>query len=257
MLQINWPVIACFLIAFFAIAGFSRGWWKEAVTTISLAILVFFLANPELAGEFVNAINNVIATIWNFLPEGITSVMSEFLLVVFGIDTFGGAFQFDPSASATWMAMLALFVGGAVFIGHISFGNRPTLLGKILGTLVGAFNGFLILNISREYLDGRALPGQTTASSEAVLVGGSSFGAASESVTVQMTGLPDYTVMDSVIPWILMAVGLLFLFSVLKTRVGIASSQDGKKIQTKVPPFYKAPAKQKKKTLADLFNESV
>ena len=138
--------------------------------------------------------------------------------------------------------MLALFVGVSILVGRFSFGYSPTGLGKILGTLVGAFNGFLLLNIVREYVDGRALPGQSTATgSEAVLVGGSSFGTAADTVSMQMTGLPDYTVMDSIIPWVLMGVGLLLLFAVLKTRVGIASSADGRKVETRMPPFYHRP----------------
>ena len=242
MLQINWSVVACFVITFFAIAGFSRGWWKEAITTVFLAVLIFFLQNPDLAQQFINAMNNFIAMVWNFLPESITSVINEFLLLVFNIDTFGGVFQFDPSAPATWLAMLALFVAVSILIGRLSFGFSPTGLGKLLGILVGAFNGFLILNIVREYLDGRALPGQTTAStSEVVLVGSSSYGTAADNVAVQMTGLPGYTVMDSIIPWILMGVGVLFLFAVLRTRVGIAKSQDGRKVEARMPPFYRKP----------------
>ena len=258
-MQINWSMIACFSIGFFAIAGFSRGWWKEAVTTIILAILIFFLQNPDQAQQFIQLANDGIATVWSFVPNFMTTAITDFLQFAFGINTGGGPYQFDPADASTWLTILAGLVVVGVLIGRLSFGNPPTGLGKMLGLLVGGLNGFLILSLVREYLDGRALPGQPPPSTEITLVGSSAFGPASDAVSVQMVGLPNYTIMDSVIPWVLMGVGLLFLFSVLKTRVGVATNRDGRKIQTKLPPFYKVPPQKKeaKKTLVDIFAETL
>ena len=48
------------------------------------------------------------------------------------------------------------------------------------------------------------LPGQQVATaSELTLVGGSSFGPASENLTVQISNLPQYTVLDSILPWLI------------------------------------------------------
>ena len=41
--------------------------------------------------------------------------------------------------------------------GGYAYTVRPT--GSILGGLLGGLNGFLIINLIREYLDGRNLPG--------------------------------------------------------------------------------------------------
>jgi hypothetical protein len=134
---------------------------------------------------------------------------------------------------------LAIGVGAAILFGRISANYQPTGLGSLFGAIIGGFNGLLILNLVREYLDGRALPGRVAATSELKLVGQSDFGPAASGVSIQATGLPSYTILDSALPWIAIAIGVFFLFSILRSRIGIARSADGSKIQTKVPPFYR------------------
>jgi hypothetical protein len=72
------------------------------------------------------------------------------------------------------------------------------------------------------------------------LVGGSEFGPASQNLTIQVSDLPYFTVMDSILPWLVIGAGILFLIAVLRSRVGIARSADGRKVETRVPPFYRA-----------------
>ena len=86
-----------------------------------------------------------------------------------------------------------------------------------------------------------ALPGQAASAPAIAVVSSNSYPPPASSMAFQVTGLPNYTILDSVVPWVLIGTGLLFLFSVFKTRVGIATSKDGRKIQTKTPPFYTPP----------------
>ncbi len=69
MMGINWTVLALLVIGLFALAGFFKGWWKEAITTIFLGILAFFLQVPDVAQLFIDLTNLVIFTIWKILPS--------------------------------------------------------------------------------------------------------------------------------------------------------------------------------------------
>jgi len=255
-MEINWVLITYVVLGYFALAGFSRGWWKEAITTIILALLIFFLQNPDWAQSFVAVVNDIIAAVWSILPSTLTSTVNSGLETAFAANLGSSTPQIDATRPDTWVILLAILVGGAILFGRLNFGHQPTGLGKLFGAFIGGLNGFLILNIVREYLDGRALPGQSVAtSSNITLVGSSSFGPAARDLAIRTTDLPSYTILDSVIPWVAIGVGLVFLFSVFKTRVGIDTNQDGRKIATRVPPFYKKPPpkEKKEKTLVDIF----
>ena len=240
-MQINWTMLTYLVVIYFAVSGFSRGWWREAVTTVFLAVLVFLLQNPDLSQSIIDTINGWIATLWSFIPTGITSVVDNGLNNFFAVTTRSDApFQLDATAPETWFFILIIFMVLAAIIGGIGFRYQPTGLGRLLGVGMGALNGYLVLSIAREYLDGRALPGGdvASASSEVSLVGGSSFGQAASSVNVQAVNLPNITLMDSAIPWIVIGVGGLFLFALINTRIRFLTSSEGRKIEAQRPPFY-------------------
>lgn len=238
---INWMVVTYIVIGYFAVSGFSRGWWKEAITTIILAVLIFLLQNPTWAESFIDLINGLISTVWSVIPGSITPTLSNGIEAAFAVNTGGGPFQFDAATPGTWLTILVLVIGGAILFSRNSLGFEPTLIGKVMGAFIGGLNGFLIISLVREYLDGRALPGQTVSTAQITVVGSSSFGPPASDVSIQAVGLPNVTILDSMIPWVAIGIGLLFLFSVFRTRVGVASNQHGRKLQAKIPPFYKVP----------------
>ncbi|MCB0167144.1 MAG: hypothetical protein KDI79_23145 [Anaerolineae bacterium] len=240
-MQINWTLLTYLIIIYFAVAGFSRGWWREAITTVFLAVLVFLLQNPDWAQTIIDTINSWIAAIWSYIPTGITDVVNNGLTNFFAVTTrTDNPFQLDPSAPETWFFILIIFMVLSAIIGGLGFRHQPTGFGRLLGIGMGALNGYLLLSIAREYLDGRALPGgEVAAASEVSLVGGSSFGQAASSVSIQAVNLPNITVMDSIIPWLVIGLGLLFLFAIVNTRFRFLTSNEGRKIETQRPPFYR------------------
>jgi hypothetical protein len=181
--------------------------------------------------------------VWDRLPGALILLLNDLIEPVFEFTISSNTFQFDANAPGSWLTLLIIVVGAAILLSRVTLGFQPTMLGKFTGAFLGGANGFLILNLVREYLDGRALPGQQqTASTAAVTVAGSNtYAPASQSLAIQFNSLPNYTILDSVIPWVLIGVGVFLLVVVLKTRLTIASNQDGKKIQPVAPPFYKAP----------------
>ena len=258
-MQINWTLVSCFVIGFFAITGYSRGWWKEAVTTVFLTLLVFLLQFPNIAARFIDFINGIVAAIWNVLPTVVTTVISD-ILAALGLGTGdGSAAQVDPGEPGAWLLFLTLVMLGAILLGRRSFRDAPTGFGSVLGFLIGGFNGFLVLNLVREYLNGRSLPGRTPPEAAIRLAGSSSFGPAAQEVSIQATNLPSFTILDSVFPWVLIGIGFLFLFSVLKTRIHLEphpKKVGWRRINYKVrPPFYKSPPPRKEAELRPLIKD--
>ena len=248
---IDWTVLSIFVIGFFILGGFTRGWWREAVTTAVLSLLVFLLANPDLASTFIGYVNKIFNTIWNLIPGGLQTKINEIIAPVFYTTL---PIQLDPSSAKTWLFILMGALIIAVIISRLAINREPTLTGKLLGSGLGAINGFLVLSLIREYVDGRALPeGREVAQAAGIeVVGKSSFAQPLQTMSLDIVGLPTNTVLDNVLPWLIAGMGLLFLFALFKTRVGVASNKEGgKKITTRVPPFYKAPKPPPKPATAD------
>ena len=241
-MQINWMVLTYFVVGFFALAGFSRGWWKEALTTVVLALFMFLLQQPDLAQSLIEGLNDLSATIWSLIPLSVQPVITDMIELLFDINTGGGALQFDPASPSSWLILLALAVALAILLSRTWLSNAPTRQGSLLGLLVGGANGFIVLNLVREYLDGRGLPGNEAPAPEIVLAGNTGFDVAASSISIQAANLPTFTILDSVIPWLVIAVGVLFGFSILKTRVqALSDPNKGRKIGYKIPPFYSIP----------------
>lgn len=232
-MQINWTVVTYIVIALFALSGFFRGWWKEGLTTFLLIILLFLLQFPGVAQGFIDILNSVLAAIWQLAPDFLTSFFAD----VFGISSTEAGIQADASDPNTWLLILLVFVVAAILISRILVpGSREvTPLGGVLGGLVGAFNGFIIINLVREYLDGRGLPGGTAPATEITMAGSSTVGMASPGLSIQAVDLPRFTILDSLIPWIVIIIGLFIFLTFLRTGFGV----QGAKINPRVPPGYR------------------
>ena len=55
-ITIDYNTLALIVVALFAISGYLRGWWREAITTVFLVLLSIFLTQPELARSIIEAI---------------------------------------------------------------------------------------------------------------------------------------------------------------------------------------------------------
>lgn len=265
-MQINWALITCLVIGFLAWSGFARGWWKEAITTVFLAVLVLLLQQPDLSQSLIAGLNSLISTIWGFIPTSLQTFVNDTLETFLGISTGGAAPQTNTGDPGTWIIILIVMVGIATLIGHYSFKNKPTPLGRFLGVLLGGVNGFLILNLIREYLDGRALPGRANYPTEIIIAGGASaFGPANPTVSIQAVNLPSVTILDSGIPYFLIGAGILLAVAVVTTRIVLKTNKEGgRKLDIAVlPPLYKSfpPPKPTElkglvKDIKNIFNES-
>jgi hypothetical protein len=226
MAEINWTVITYLVVGLFALSGFFKGWWKEAITAGFLVFLVFLLQQPEVATAVVDFINTIIMAIWNILPPGIKDFLYSMMANVFGVTTASADTPplFDPGSATTWIIFLIVLMILAVIVGRLGLRRdlngqgsyyAPTFVGSILGGLLGALNGFIIINLIKAYLVGINLPTSTAANQYVVPTGGT-VGVAS--VGFQATAVPQYSILDSFIPWIVIVGGMLVFITALGTR---------------------------------------
>ncbi|MBI1879133.1 MAG: hypothetical protein HYR94_13085 [Chloroflexi bacterium] len=208
--EVNWTLVTYIIVGIFALSGFFKGWWKEAITTFFVGILIFFLAVPSVAQVFIDITNRLLLSTWEFLAQ-------------LGLTQSGQAIQLDGSSSGTWLIILLLFLGLAIFISRASLPNMTqpaaaytyyvvTPLGSLLGGLLGGLNGFLIINLIRHYLEGTNLPGRGVLPTEIAMAGSGTVGVASSGVGIQLTDLPNFTLFNTLLPWLIVAFGILILF---------------------------------------------
>ena len=236
MVEINWTVLTIFFVGLFAIGGFSRGWWKEAITTITVILFVLLLQNPDLAQGTVDIFNRVIEIIWGFAS-----------VIFSGLgDT---PFQFEAQDPNTWLIILLVFLILANLLSRLflpsgyrsqgyTYQTRP--IGGLLGGILGGINGFLILSLVREYLDGRNLPGSGLPPTEVAQAQSTAFvPTASSGISLLATDVPSFTVFDSFIPWILLIGGGIMTLVAIRSRVGLHSRNGFRRVDYRAPFGYK------------------
>jgi hypothetical protein len=245
MMGINWTLLALLVIGLFALFGFLKGWWREAMTTIFLAILTFFLLMPDVAQIFIDLINAGLDLIWRISPNFIL----DFLSTVFGLGAGAGSGDVPPQVDAnspqTWLIMLLIFIGLATLIGRMALPGSVrqagahssyvvTCGGRIFGLLLGALNGWLIVSLVRAYLDGSRLPG----GQGDVAAAFSSQPSPANNVTIQAVDVPTASILDSFLPWLFMGIGAAVFIAALMGRYGIHEEKGFRRMDYKPPLGY-------------------
>ncbi len=243
MAGINWTVLTLLVIGLFALSGFFRGWWKEAIVTVFLAFLVFLLLMPGVAQVFINLINGAISLIWQVLPQFIL----DFLTSLFGggaaVTTGQASPQIDAGRGQTWLIILLVFIGLAILIGRsgLPAWGRPvnryrgylvTWGGSLFGAMLGALNGWLIISLVHAYLTESGLPGHP-GSAAGIMA------APTNRVSVQAVNVPTATILDSFLPWLFIGIGLLVIIIAVKSRVNLREEQGFRRIEYRPPPGYR------------------
>ena len=231
MPEVNISLLTYIIMIIFAISGFYRGWWKEAITTIVLAVLIFLLQSPEIAQSLIEIYNSFVAWIWDIVPDSFKSFLSS----TFGIEASGAALQADANSATTWLVILILLLLGVMILNRFLLPGTArqgavytaTPMGSILGALLGGLNGFIIANLILEYLLGGAE--QPT---EIAVSGGQNV------VVASGIDYPAYSILEGYLPWIIIGLGFLLLVAVLRNRVGIHNRNGYRRIDYRVPYGY-------------------
>lgn len=154
-LKLDYSTFALIVVGLFALSGFFRGWWREAVSTVFLVLLAFLLTQPQQAQNLISALNNVLGSALAMIRG------------VAGVPQTGGTVSvastanlLNPQQRDVYILILIGAVVLSYFTGRLTLGDREiTAGGRILGGVLGAVNGYLIINLFKEYVLGRFLPG--------------------------------------------------------------------------------------------------
>ena len=247
MVEINWTIVTYTVVGLFALGGFSRGWWREAVTTIALVVLVALLQNPDIAQAVINFVNDILGFIWEVIPEAFRSTLSSILQSIFGVETSSRGIQADAASPDNWLLILLVSIVIAVLASRLflpggyrrqGYTYDVTPIGAMLGALLGGLNGLIILNLVQEYVLARNLPGGGPVT-EIAFANGGGVARASSGLAIAATGVPGLSLFDGPIPWVLIGFGVILLLVILRHRVGLHSRNGFRRIDYKLPYGYK------------------
>jgi hypothetical protein len=207
LITLNWETLVIIVASLFALGGFLRGWWREGVTTIFLILLTIFLTSPELAGNIIDFINGVIEAAWSIFRN---------LFEALGLaqPTVGTAatspIVIDPSDRTVFIIILIIMVVLSYFTSKITLGGRTaTLAGRIFGGILGAINGFLAVNLVKEYIVGRFFP-ETGLTAQT---------AAPDQLSISVTDVPPESVFSDTAQLLVIGLGIVILALILANRV--------------------------------------
>ena len=240
-MEINWTVLTYLVVGTFILVGFSSGWWKEALVTFFLGALVFLLQDPDQAEKFIGLINSVLGQLWSLLPDTTTAAIADAL----GVRATAQGIQANAASPGTWLVILLVGMVVITQLGRLLLPGAYSLsaIGRLLGSGLGGVNGLLVINLVREYLDGRSLPGSlatATSGNGLQIVGGSAYGTAASNLSVQTTNLPNLTILDSFAPWVIVGGGVVLLLAAIFSSVTVQSNeQKMRKISYRRPFGYR------------------
>jgi hypothetical protein len=207
IITLNWETLVIIVASLFALGGFLRGWWREGITTIFLILLTIFLTSPELAGSIIDFINGVIEAAWNIFRN---------LFEALGLaqPAVGTAATppviIDPSDRTVFIIILIVMVIVSYFTSKITLGGRTaTLAGRIFGGILGAINGFLVVNLVKEYIVGRFIP-ETGLSAQT---------ASPDQLSIAVTDVPPESVFSDTAQLLVLGLGVIVLALILANRV--------------------------------------
>ena len=230
LLTVDYNVLLYVVIGAFALGGFLRGWWREGLTTVLLMILVVFLTQPSFLQTIIDYVNNLLVLLGVVIQTGGNFDTAS---VQTAISTAQPPVTIDPNNRSFYILMLFAIVILAYFTSRRSlpsaFGApgtyyEPSIGARIIGAILGAFNGFVIINLIKEYIIGRAIPGTSIATTTA----------APSEVAVQFTGVPPENPFTGVAMFLIGGIGLAIIAITIWSRYRIEKGA----IKSPIPPGY-------------------
>jgi hypothetical protein len=202
-ITLDWSTLAIIVVVLFAISGYLRGWWREAITTIFVVALAIFLTQPDLARSIIDAINNIITVVWNAISgllsgAGVAAAAAEPPVVL------------NPENQSLYVIILIVIVLLSYFTSRITLGGRTISFGgRIFGGILGAVNGYIIVNLFKEFVVGGLVPG----------TGVSVQSAAPSTLSVSVADVPPQSVFTGIPLLLVILLGLFAFGLVLANRL--------------------------------------
>jgi hypothetical protein len=143
--EIPYDQLMLLVMGLFMFVGATRGMHREAITTVGLVVLSALLIEPGLAGPIIGYLSNLVRLIVAFIVSHF-SVNPKVLL-----DTYANISV--PFTAENPYAFLIFALVAFVLLSYTSRGAKDaTALSRLLGGLLGLFNGFLVISLFKEYI---------------------------------------------------------------------------------------------------------
>lgn len=229
LVQVDFTTLVYMVAGVFGLVGFFRGWWKEAITAGLLSALVLLMKRPEAASGVIGSLNVITTLLWeNVLLPLITSGEAV------SAQAETGPILSDENYSS-YIVILIVFILLSYLVSKIGLTDRISAFGRILGAVLGFYNGFVIITLVRDLLLGGLFP--STADMVATSV-------QPESLSIEVTNVPTMSILNG--PWALIFV----LCGVLLFLVAIPSGfkRENRKLMRRPPPLYGVKKKKKAET---------
>ncbi len=223
LLSVDYQTLTYVTIGLFALGGFIRGWWREGFTTVLLLVLVFLLSQPDTMSDIIGFLNETARTFGIIIGSGGDLSAS-------GIQAAGAQeplINLDASDRNLYIGLLIIIIIVAYFGSRSTLPTsiEPSAGARLAGGIIGAFNGFIALNLFTEYIVGRFIPG-TGVSAQALTP---------STVSVQIANLPNETFFTGNSLRLIAIAGIVIVVFLL-SRIQDVNLRG---IHTKVPVGYK------------------
>ncbi|MEM7344736.1 MAG: hypothetical protein AAF485_10865, partial [Chloroflexota bacterium] len=103
-MEIDGTILTYTFVGLYALFGFYRGWWREAMTTTFLAVLVLLLQQPVWAQFVIDSINSLLTFALTTISRFVTFELT--------------AFQLDATNAETWLVILLIMIGLSTMIAY-------------------------------------------------------------------------------------------------------------------------------------------
>ena len=147
-LPIEYSDVLTLVLAIFAFVGIMRGWYKEGITALFTTALAILIWQPKLADGVIGFFNNVIKFVVAIFKAKGNLDPSAIGPAAQAVDP---GWLLDPSSYRLYIIITVVLLIVSYFVGEASFRGKITPLSRVLGGILGLFNGFIIVSLVKQY----------------------------------------------------------------------------------------------------------
>jgi hypothetical protein len=207
-IPIDYSEVLTLVLILFGIVGMMRGWYREGVTALFVGFLAILAWRPEIAESIIGWINSFIRFILAFIRSGLTFDTAKLSAAAQNVGTV-----LDPNSYQLWIIVTVVVIGISYAVGEATFNGPVSPLGRLLGGVIGAANGFVLVSLAKQFLTANfaSVRGQAMATSG--------------EVAIQMTNVPAESFVSGY--------GIVFVLILLVAVVGLLIAGDRFKLPLK------------------------
>lgn len=144
---IEYNEVLTLVLIIFGMVGMMRGWYREGVTALFVAFLAILVWRPEIGNAIIEWINGFLRFIVGFFRAGLT-----FNTAKLSAETASIGNILEPTSYQLWIVITVALIGISYAVGEATFSGSITGLGRLLGGVIGAANGFVIFSLVKQFL---------------------------------------------------------------------------------------------------------